>query len=111
MITISILSDTDGKPVAFQTLRVDLDGSLYQLALRWNARLGWVLDVSDVSGAVLVAGIVLVSNRRLLRRHRYVPGLPPGDLMAADLTGSIPLAGFEDLGSVVELVYFTAAEL
>ena len=107
MLTIDILPDT-----AYQLRRVELDGTPYQLTLAWNGRMGaWVLSLATVDGVALVSGLTLVSNRPLLRRFRHVVGLPPGEFMATDLTGTIPAADYTQLGSKIELIYFEESEL
>ncbi len=88
---------------------IELEGVTYILTLRWNARkAAWSLDVGTAEGVVLVAGVTCVTNRLLLRRYRYVVGMPPGDLMFTDLTESTDAPGYP---FDVELMYFTAEEL
>lgn len=102
---------------AFYSQRVELEGTTYVLEFSWNARgqLGaggcWFLSVLNQDDVVLVAGLAVVSNRPLLRRFHWIEGMPPGDLFAADLTETIPYAQYDQLGTDVRLVYFTAAEM
>jgi hypothetical protein len=92
--------------------RTTLDGSDYLLNFAWNGReAAWYLSFSDAAGVPLVTGIKLVSNRPLLNRFRYVQGLPPGNVMAVDLSGQIAQAGYTDLSAGVSLVYFDLEEL
>lgn len=97
---------------AFFQQRVDLEGTTYVLEFSWNARASrWFLSVLNQDDVLLVAGLAMVSNRLLLRRFKYLDGMPSGDLVMADLTETIPYAGYDQLGTDVTLVYFTAAEL
>lgn len=94
------------------TQRMTLDGVAYILDFAWNGREGaWYLGVLDIGGNPLVLGRKLVTNRPILRAFRFVAGLPAGDFVAADLSASIPYAGFDDLGKSVKLLYFEASEL
>jgi hypothetical protein len=82
MFTIPVPSGTD----AF-TEQVDLDGKLYELSLRWNARdRHWMMDIST-GGATLLSGLKLVVSPDLLAFSRRIDGLPPGKLIVADLDG------------------------
>jgi hypothetical protein len=88
-----------------------LDGADYLLTFRYNARdFSWYLDLADQDGAAIVSGIHLVEGWDLLRRC-VDPRRPPGLLMANDVTGAGGEAGPNDLGTRVELLYFTAAEV
>lgn len=91
---------------AFYRLRVSLEGSDYLLDFAWNERAeAWALSVSSADDVPIVSGIRLVSNRPLLRRFRATDGLPPGDLIALDLTKQIACANFTQLGADVPLYY------
>lgn len=81
ILVIPVQSGTD----AF-TQTVDLDGSLYSLAFRWNARdERWMLDVLS-AGAPIISGVKLVTgDEDLLGRDRRIAGLPPGRLFVDDL--------------------------
>jgi hypothetical protein len=84
---------------AFWRVRTNLDGSEYTLTFDWNGRHGaWHVGLLDATGAVLVQGLTLVSNRPLFRRFKSKRGMPPGDLVALDATGTIPTAGYDQLG-------------
>lgn len=89
-----------------------LDGASYVLDFAWSGRAGaWYLSISDVDGNALLLSKKIVSNRPLLNRTRFIPELPPGQLIALEPTGLISYAGYDDLGKTVELLYFDAAEL
>lgn len=89
--------------------RVELEEVTYILTFHWNARMGaWALDVGLPGEPPAVMGIVAVANRPLLARYHYLPGVPPGELMAltADKTSDGPAFTWENH----LLAYFTAAE-
>lgn len=86
--------------------RTVLDGVEYVLDLRWSQREArWYLDLRSSSGALLVGGIKLVVNWPLLYRFRGIAGLPPGELMAADVRPTPTDPRLAELGDVVQLVY------
>lgn len=110
-ITISnpvytIPTDT-GPETQPQVMRVTLDGSVFQLYIRYNERAGmWRLDVQDDTGVTLAAGLSM--------RNAGIPangavlgleGLPPGILSAIPLADRTVDAGLEELGARVLLTY------
>jgi hypothetical protein len=100
------------KDTANYQLRVELDGVMFLLDFRWNARQAtWKLSVSNEDGDLLVSGIAVISNRALLARYRTLPGMPRGELFAADFTGTIDVPDYTQLGEEVSLLYFTYAEV
>ena len=89
-------------------LRVELEGVVVTLRLRWHARAsGWYASVLDADGVERVAGRRIEPGGDLIPDRTW-PGLPPGRLVAA---GSVDLTRREYLGTAVRLVYLTAAEL
>lgn len=106
MIEIPIPPDS-----AHFTQRTELDGTPYALEFLWNARLGaWTLSLSTPDGDPIVSGIVIVSDWPLLRRYKYDPRVPRGELFAYDPTKVRSTPGYIDLGTLVPLYYFTAEE-
>jgi len=107
-----MLTITLPQGLAFYDQRVELDGTTYVLDFAWNERgRSWFLTVNTADGAPIVSGLAVVSNWPLLRRFKYKPELPGGELVAVDLTGTYDAAGYTDLGTNVQLTYFTAAEV
>lgn len=93
---------------AFFQQRVELEGVVYVFDFAWVARARtWALSIYTDEGALVVGGVAVVANRPLLRRFHYRPGIPPGEVLFMDLTGTIDAPNFDQLG---ELVYFSAAE-
>lgn len=89
----------------------ELDGTNYQLEFRWNDRAAaWFLEVRDSSGTPLLSGRRVCLNSFTLRRFRGL-GLPPGELLCYDTSGTNTDPGLNDLGGRVRLLYFTAAEM
>ena len=91
--------------------RVTLDGSTYNLEFNWNGRAGaWYMSIYAEDGAPLLLSRKLSTNCPLLKKYRFVDGLPPGELMATDPSNSIDYAGYEELGPGrgVVLYYFDA---
>lgn len=85
-----------------------LDGADYRLTFAFNLREGrWYLDLSDADGVLIVASLVLVINRDLLRRVQD-ERRPPGKLFCVDLTGQ---GKDPDQSAAPVLYYLEAAEL
>ncbi len=88
---------------------VDLDGVSYSLTFWWNFRdLAWYLDVANASGEVIRSGIKIVLSVNLFNG---VHGLPSGSLLAVASDPGLARIQKADLGSVVDLIYATAAEV
>lgn len=88
--------------------RVSLDGSTYALRVQWNQREGrWSLDVSDSSGTPIVMGIALVTGWSLLSLVTDARK-PPGDLVVRRMDGGSGEPGLDELGAVVDLLYYEA---
>lgn len=108
MASFALPTSTDLPNYSFQC---DLDGTTYDLALRWGDREEcWFFTLSTVDGTVLLAGRRLAVGSPLLRGFRD-PRLPPGELMAVDTSGNDLEAGQTDLGARVLLMYTEAADL
>lgn len=96
----------------FYDQQVVLEGVTYTLQFRWNVRLGaWFLTVLNSEGATVIHGDAkLVVNWPI---NAYVVNRqPPGALVAVDTSSEgREIEAMEDLGSRVQLVYFTTEEL
>lgn len=78
---IPVLSET----TQASTQEVDLDGRVYNLTLRFNARDGkWRLTF-EVDGVVILRSLVLVIGEDLLSESRHIEELPPGNLIVRDV--------------------------
>jgi hypothetical protein len=89
--------------------RTILDGVEYVLELLFSQREGrWYLSIRDATGAPLALAIKLVANWPLLYRFRSVVGLPPGELVAADVRPVPVDPTLAELGDVVQLCYIEA---
>lgn len=96
----------------FQTQNVNLDGVEFILALAYNQREErWYLSIYDDENVLLIAGLKLQANWRLLYRHRYNTKLPAGELMATDTTGNGEPPTLLELGQGKRcvLTYYEAA--
>ena len=62
-----------------QLLEAELEDRTYYLGMSWNEEGQlWTLSVRDLNKQVLISGIAVVPNFRLLKQLRS-PALPPGD--------------------------------
>jgi hypothetical protein len=76
---------TDNVP--WYTFTTTLEGATYGFEMCFNSRANrWMLSLSDATGTLLVASIVLLIERDLLRPYRTYK-VPPGNLVVLDNTG------------------------
>jgi len=111
MAVIEIPTSTD---TAYRSQKCRLDGRDFVLRFSYNEREDrYYVDILDEEETPILRGLKLVSNWRLLRHYHHDPRVPPGELMATDLTGdnSPPSFGELGIGKRVELTYFTEDEL
>lgn len=88
-----------------------LDGTQYVFDVRWNARAeSWYLDISDESDEIIARGLRMVLGAALGSRSAD-PRFPAGVLIMFDNEGTGRDAGFDDMGTRVSLLFYTAAEL
>lgn len=86
---------------------VTLDGRLFRLHARWNtSHEYWSMDIIDDEDSPLVTGLKIVLGVELLNRYND-PRLPPGRLLAVDMSGAVTRIGRNDLGDRVQLAYAT----
>jgi hypothetical protein len=89
--------------------QVELDGMVYDLYFRWNARdQHWALTIST-NGVVLFAGIKLVISSDLLEYARRIDNIPPGKLYIEDLDGFFRDPDGDLFGNRVVLKYEEAS--
>lgn len=96
-----------GEP--YYTMRTRLDGRDFNLRFAWNQTAErWHMDIYSGADEPLALGIKIVCGIPLLRFYQYDARLPPGILMAMDLSNDNSPPGFLDLaiGKRVELTYF-----
>jgi hypothetical protein len=96
----------------FHVVKARLEGRDFLLHLSWNQREErWHLSIHDDEDTPILAGIKLVTNWPLLRHYHFDLRVPPGELMAADLTRDGSPAALDELGigKRVELTYFESA--
>lgn len=97
--------------VPYFDLQVQLDDVTYTLEFRWNQRAqAWFMNVYDEAGTTL-----LMAGQRVVVTWpigAYFSGVPwPGALMFFDTVGpEYGEPGINDLGSRVQLFYFSLAE-
>ena len=89
-----------------------LDGADYRFEFAWNTRAArWFLSIAAADGTPLVSGVAVVVDYPLLSRY-VADGVPPGVLMAVDMSGSgEEIIEQEDLGTRVQLMYLSADEV
>lgn len=86
-----------------------LEDVTYQCTLRYNLRVQtWFLDLADVTGAPIVAGVALIPGRNLLTQYR-TRGVPPGTLYVYDPKGDGATPSQDDFSLGYLLLYASAA--
>lgn len=92
-------------------LQVPLSGVLYLFDVRWNDRdSAWYMDMYEADETPILLGVKLVLGNILGRRSRhlfFVQHL----LRVVDTSGSGKDAGFDDLGSRVQVMHIPVSEL
>jgi hypothetical protein len=88
-----------------------LEGVTYLLDVHWNERDGaWYFDIYQADETPIRYGIKVVLGA-LLGGRVVDEAMPPGYVIAADLSGEGRDAGYDDLGDRVLVYYYTREEL
>ncbi len=98
---------------AFPSYRLStaIDGVQYIVDVRWNERdEAWYLDLLSSDGDPIKHGMKIALGTKLGRRC-VDPRFPTGAIIARDLTGNGNDAGRYDLGTRVQLRYYSADEI
>jgi hypothetical protein len=91
---------------------IDLAGITYSLGFRWNERdAAWYMDVVDVDGKMVAAGLKLVLGQWVGFRHVAVPNFPRGVFILGDSSGQNVDAGLDDLGARVQVTFYSFTDL
>lgn len=93
----------------YTSQRIALDGRVYTMRLSWNMLAeSWYLGIADSEDDPILNGLRIVPNLPLLRFYRYEDRLPPGEIVAQDMTGDGSPPGYDDfgIGKRVELIYY-----
>jgi hypothetical protein len=99
-IELPIIADTPD-----QSFSVILDGSLYQVRLRYNGRAGcWALSLFNAAGAPLIAGMAVRLGVDLLAQFSD-NAFPPGRLFIINWADEYAKPGRKNFGSDVSLIY------
>jgi hypothetical protein len=107
-----LVIDTDSTSLNYEQT-TQLDGFEYLFGFVWSEREScWYVSMSDQDGTPIAQGIRLVVTWPLLRRFKFNPQIPTGQLMCIDLSGqNVDIQEPSDLGSRVLLVYVTADDV
>lgn len=93
-----------------QEIETTLDGVTYILRARWNYRLEqWFLDIHDEDDDPIVSGLAIALGAYIGRRVKDAR-MPPGMLIASDLSGAGIEATLDDLTTRVAVYYYSAEE-
>lgn len=87
-----------------QEFSISLGGNNYNMVCKWNEKIGWVLDISDVNNVGLVYGIPLATGRDLLEPHK---NLNFGGQLFALTDGSTEIPTLDNLGTDSDLYFVT----
>lgn len=90
----------------------ELDGVSYTFEATWNDRDGcWYLQMGDSAQNPLTGFRRVLLGVLLFGDYNGQTGVPPGQFQAIDTTGQDLDAGLADLGSRVQVWYWTAADI
>jgi hypothetical protein len=93
----------------YQSFSVQLEGSVYQVRLRYNTRAGhWALDLADDAGTRLISGIAIRLGVDLLSAYSD-DSFPPGKLFAINWVNAYQEPDRDNFGADVSLVYEESA--
>lgn len=97
----------------FVSVKVALDGVTFEVRVRWNERAErWFFSLYDAEERVLAPSRAVVLGFPLLARFvRNRQRLPAGQIVAVDTADTGVEPGLDELGTRVQLIYVTAAEL
>lgn len=92
-----------------------LDGATYTFEVRWNASDNggagaWYFDILNADGSRAVTGVKVVLGVHLARRAEH-PLTRKGVLVAIDTSGQAREAGFDDIGTRVQVWHYTMFEV
>lgn len=92
-------------PSRGQRFKAALGDTAYNFRLTWDDAQGgcWIMDIGDVDGAVIVAGIPLVSGTDLLAQYRHL-GFE-GSLVVTTDRGAGEVPTFDGLGVTSRLLF------
>ena len=90
---------------------IDLDGTTYQLTLRWNGRAEkWFISLELQDGTEVIGMRPVIADWPPFARFRG-PNIPLGELLFVDTSRSNTDPGRNDLGERVILVYLEEADI
>lgn len=102
---MAILRIPTRNDIPFYTLRIELEGVLYILNIRYNERMDlWAMDILNDEELPVVSGVLLLTGVPLLN-NIVKEGLPPGDFFLLDRQDNDRNATRELLGDEVNLFY------
>jgi hypothetical protein len=96
----------------FSTTLVTSDGNVqFGFRARWNSRdSAWYMDISDDTGTTIASGIKIVLGAYLGRQFEHAL-FRDGVIVAVDLSGKGIDAGIDDLGTRVQVMQLTTADV
>ena len=94
--------------VPSQTLKVDLEGNVYNFRIIYNTRVGvWTFDLSSEDGIALASGVTMVMGSDMIDQYN----LGIGALVMLEEGISRLDAGVDDLGGRILLIHLTPEEV
>jgi hypothetical protein len=97
------------------SMEIALDGTIYELDFSWNTREAtWYMDILNSDGSeMILMGLKLVPNYRILAQYRHLIALPPGEILLVDQSqdNQNSVVTYDNFGSRYKLLYVTKAEV
>ena len=99
------------EPAAWQA-QITLTNIIFNLYFRWNAmNQYWVMNIFDRDENPILLGVKVVTNYDLTRQFSALTGMPPGDILDQNVTGSWADIQRFDMGQTNEIIYYEPNEL
>jgi hypothetical protein len=99
------------KDIFDYTEKITLEGVIYTLGIRYNARMDrWLLSIKDSADTNMAISLPLLNGVPLTYKWvGRIAGFPPGQFTMVDETDQDRSPGKDDLGDDLKLIYLEAA--
>jgi hypothetical protein len=87
-----------------QSFSISMNGTTYNLTVKWNEKQGWIMDIADVDETPMLCNIPLTTGRDLLEPHASF-GFGGSLYVVSVGTDNIPT--YDNLGTDANLYFIT----
>lgn len=97
--------------VPYYRFRTSIENVAYIFDVRWNVRdAAWYFDLLETDETPIALGVKIVLGMSLARRIKH-PLFRNGTLVAIDTSGKLREPGLDDLGTRVQIRYYTVYDI